>query len=179
MKKLNLVLILLLIFVGVAFASDVDVQKHPSCIYCGMDRGKFAHSRMLIGYDDGTSMGACSLHCAAVDLANRFAPEHLEIMTARPREVAAGVRHAGSIFLGAWSMEALGDYAAGPNHTLPTAGTARFSSPLGVMDFMKFTNIIECSRPASVRLAPVVELLARAEGFHGHAASAALRRDAR
>ena len=76
-------------------------------------------------------------------------------------------------------MEALGDYAAGPNHTLPTSGTARFSSPLGVYDFMKFSNILQFSKSASKRLAPVVELLAIAEGFHGHASSAALRRTKR
>ncbi len=112
-------------------------------------------------------------------LVNRFAPEHLEVMMARPRMFADRVRHAGSIFLGPWSTEALGDYAAGPNHTLPTSGTARFSSPLGVLDFLRFTNVIEVSRKASVRLAPVVELLAEAEGFAGHAASAAIRRKAR
>jgi len=116
---------------------------------------------------------------AAAELVNRFAPEHLELMVAKPREFAAKVRHAGAIFVGPWASEALGDYAAGPNHTLPTSGSARFSSPLSVLDFLKFTNIIEYDRRASVELAPVVELLAAAEGFYGHAASAAIRRTAR
>ncbi|MBU5614191.1 nitrous oxide reductase accessory protein NosL [Geomonas azotofigens] len=72
MKKLSFVLILLLNLVGAASASHLDIESHPSCAYCGMDRGKFAHSRVLIEYDDGTSFGACSLHCAAVDLANKI-----------------------------------------------------------------------------------------------------------
>lgn len=112
----------------------------------------------------------------ALSVTNAIAPEHLEVMLKSPRTFVAGVRHAGSVFVGPWSMEALGDYAAGPNHTLPTSGTARFSSPLGVLDFMKFTNIIQANRSASKQLAPVVEMLAGAEGFPGHAASAAIRR---
>ena len=112
----------------------------------------------------------------AQELVNRIAPEHLEVLVRTPASFARGIRHAGSIFLGSWSMEALGDYAAGPNHTLPTSGTARFSSPLGVLDFMKFSNVIHFSRSASRRLAPVVSLLAKAEGFAGHAASAEMRR---
>ncbi|MGA9120370.1 MAG: histidinol dehydrogenase [Bacteroidota bacterium] len=113
----------------------------------------------------------------AEDLVNRIAPEHLEVLVRNPAAFARRIRHAGSIFLGPWSMEALGDYAAGPNHTLPTSGTARFSSPLGVHDFVKFSNLIQFSRPASHKLAPTVELLALAEGFAGHAASAAIRRN--
>ncbi len=112
-------------------------------------------------------------------LVNRLAPEHLEVLVRSAAEFARGIRHAGSIFLGNWTMEALGDYAAGPNHTLPTAGTARFSSPLGVHDFVKFSNVIQFSRNASKHLAPIVELLANAEGFAGHAASARLRRTTR
>jgi histidinol dehydrogenase len=116
-----------------------------------------------------------SLREAAV-MINRIAPEHLEIMVRNPDAFVRRVRHAGSIFVGPWSTEALGDYAAGPNHTLPTSGTARFSSPLGVYDFMKFSNVIRFNRDGAIRLAPVVETLARAEGFYGHAASAAMRK---
>lgn len=112
----------------------------------------------------------------AEELVNRIAPEHLEVLVRKSTTFARSIRHAGSIFLGNWSMEALGDYAAGPNHTLPTSGTARFSSPLGVHDFMKFSNVITFSRSASVRLAPIVALLAEAEGLSGHAASAMARR---
>jgi len=112
----------------------------------------------------------------AVDLVNDLAPEHLEVVVRRPQDIVRQVRHAGSIFVGHWSAEALGDYVAGPNHTLPTLGTARFSSPLGVQDFMKFTNIIEFSGAGMARIAPVAEELAVAEGLFGHAASVRLRR---
>jgi len=112
----------------------------------------------------------------AAELVNQLAPEHLEVLLRKPEAFAAKVKHAGSIFLGSWSTEALGDYAAGPNHTLPTSGTARFSSPLGVLDFVKFTNIITFSRNEFERLADCVETLAKVEGLHGHAASVAIRR---
>ena len=114
---------------------------------------------------------------AALNLANSLAPEHLEVMVRRPREFARRVRHAGSVFVGNWSAEVLGDYVAGPNHTLPTAGTARFSSPLGVHDFMKFTNIIEFTRSGMRRVARQAEILAEAEGLFGHAASVRVRRE--
>lgn len=114
----------------------------------------------------------------AVDLANSIAPEHCEIMTREPRRVARGLRHAGAIFLGRWATEALGDYVAGPNHTLPTSGTARFSSALGVHDFIAFSNVIDCTREGFRKLAPHGEALAAAEGLHGHAASMAVRRRA-
>jgi histidinol dehydrogenase len=113
---------------------------------------------------------------AAADAVNDIAPEHLEVMTAAPRKFAAMIDHAGSIFLGPWSTEALGDYVAGPNHTLPTSGSSRFSSPLGVADFLKFTNIIEVSLKGFRKLAPAAEVLAKAEGLFGHAASVSLRR---
>lgn len=111
----------------------------------------------------------------AVAVADRIAPEHLELMVADPRTLAARVRHAGAIFLGAHSAEALGDYCAGPNHVLPTAGTARFSSPLGVYDFQKRTSIIMCSPPGAARLAATASVLARAERLTAHARSAELR----
>jgi histidinol dehydrogenase len=115
----------------------------------------------------------------AVDLANTIAPEHLEIMTRNPRRTARDIRHAGAIFVGKWATEALGDYVAGPNHTLPTSGTARFSSALSVTDFLTFSNVIECSRKHFMKLAPYGETLAAAEGLAGHAASMAIRRRAR
>ncbi len=115
----------------------------------------------------------------AVTIVNTIAPEHLEIMTRNPRRVARRVRHAGAIFLGRWTTESLGDYIAGPNHTLPTSGTARFSSALSVYDFLKFTNIIECNRKRFLKLAPHGETLATAEGLYGHAASMAIRRKSR
>jgi histidinol dehydrogenase len=115
----------------------------------------------------------------AADVVNALAPEHLEVMTRSPATFARRIRHAGSIFLGPWSAEALGDYIAGPNHTLPTVGTARFSSPLGVMDFMKFSNVITLTRSRVRAVAPHVEALAEAEGLYGHAASVRIRREAK
>jgi histidinol dehydrogenase len=113
---------------------------------------------------------------AALELVNELAPEHLEVILRRPHEAVRRVRHAGSIFVGHWSAEALGDYIAGPNHTLPTVGTARFSSPLGVLDFLKFTNVIEYSKEGMRRVALHAEALAEAEGLFGHAASVRMRR---
>jgi histidinol dehydrogenase len=111
----------------------------------------------------------------AVDVANGIAPEHLQLAVAAPRALLSRVRHAGAIFLGGHSPEAFGDYCAGPNHVLPTARTARFSSPLGVYDFQKRSSIIECSPGAAARLAPTASVLARAEGLTAHARSAEAR----
>jgi histidinol dehydrogenase len=111
----------------------------------------------------------------ACAISDRIAPEHLELAVERPRRWLSRLRHAGAIFLGRWSSEALGDYCAGPNHVLPTAGTARFSSPLGVYDFQKRTSLIEASRRGARRLARVAAVLARAEGLEAHARSAEAR----
>jgi histidinol dehydrogenase len=113
----------------------------------------------------------------SADIVNALAPEHLELMVKNPRSYARHVVNAGSIFLGSWSTEALGDYVAGPNHTLPTSGSARFSSPLGVADFMKFSNVIDVSRSALRRLAPHVRELARAEGLFAHEKSVMMREE--
>jgi len=113
----------------------------------------------------------------AVDIANAFAPEHLEVLVRNPSRVVRRITNAGAIFVGEWSTEALGDYMAGPNHTLPTSGTARFSSALSVFDFMKFTNIIECTKQRFLELAPHIEVLAGVEGLAGHAASVRIRRE--
>ena len=111
----------------------------------------------------------------AVALANRIAPEHLELSVGDPEAMAAQIRHAGAIFLGRYTPEAFGDYCAGPNHVLPTAGTARFSSPLGVYDFQKRTTLLGCSPAGAARLAPIAATLARGEQLPAHAASAAAR----
>lgn len=111
----------------------------------------------------------------AVDLVNRIAPEHLELLVSQPKELLANIRHAGAIFMGRYTTEVLGDYCAGPNHTLPTSGTARFSSPLGVYDFQKRTSLIHCSETAATELGRVASVLARAEGLTAHARSAEYR----
>ncbi len=113
----------------------------------------------------------------AVDLANRIAPEHLELAIEEPETVAPRIRHAGAIFLGRHTPEALGDYCAGPNHVLPTSRTARFSSPLGVYDFQKRTSLLGCTPAGAARLAPTAAALARGERLPAHAVSAEARSD--
>ena len=111
----------------------------------------------------------------ACAIANRIAPEHLELAVADPQAWLACLENAGAIFLGRWSSEAIGDYCAGPNHVLPTSGSARFSSPLGVYDFQKRTSIIEVSQSAAARLGRVAATLADAEGLPAHARAARMR----
>jgi histidinol dehydrogenase len=111
----------------------------------------------------------------AAELANDFAPEHLELAVAEPWELLPQIRHAGAIFLGHHTPEALGDYLAGPNHTLPTGGAARYSSALGVETFLKSTSIVSASLAALHQLGEAVVVLAETEGLHSHAASVRLR----
>jgi len=111
----------------------------------------------------------------ACALANRIAPEHLELSVAEPEALLPKLKNAGAIFLGRWSSEAVGDYCAGPNHVLPTAGTARFSSPLGVYDFQKRSSLISVSRDGAAALGRVAATLAEGEGLVAHARSAAAR----
>ncbi|MCJ2045796.1 histidinol dehydrogenase [Methylobacterium sp. J-078] len=111
----------------------------------------------------------------AVPLVDRLAPEHLEIETADAEALAAKVRNAGAIFLGSHTPEAIGDYVGGPNHVLPTARSARFSSGLGVLDFMKRTTILRCDPAALRALGPSAIALGRSEGLEGHARSVAIR----
>ncbi|HSE93891.1 MAG TPA: histidinol dehydrogenase [Methylomirabilota bacterium] len=111
----------------------------------------------------------------AVELANRLAPEHLELYVSAPRALLARVRHAGAVFVGGLTPEVVGDYVAGPSHVLPTAGTARFSSPLGVEDFVKRTSVIEYSTAGLRAALPHLSVLAEVEGLHGHRAAAGVR----
>jgi histidinol dehydrogenase len=111
----------------------------------------------------------------AIDVANRIAPEHLELSVADPDAWLPQIRHAGAIFMGRYTAEALGDYCAGPNHVLPTSGTARFSSPLGVYDFQKRSSIIHCSAEGASVLGKSASVLARGESLTAHARSAEYR----
>lgn len=104
----------------------------------------------------------------AAEIANRIAPEHLEIMTANPKKILSMIKNAGAVFLGEWTPEALGDYSAGPNHTLPTGGTARFSSPLGTYDFVKRSSILSFTKAGFLELAETVKTIADAEGLEAH-----------
>ena len=112
----------------------------------------------------------------AAAVANRIAPEHLELSVADPEALAMKIRNAGAIFMGRHTAEALGDYCAGPNHVLPTSSTARFSSPLGVYDFQKRSSLIFCSPAGAGTLAQTASVLARGEGLTAHARSAEYRR---
>ncbi|MEP6965142.1 MAG: histidinol dehydrogenase [Polaromonas sp.] len=124
------------------------------------DRGALIHTRSME---------------EACELANRIAPEHLEVSSREPQRWEPLLRHAGAIFLGAYTSESLGDYCAGPNHVLPTSGTARFSSPLGVYDFQKRSSLIEVSEAGAQVLGPIAAELAYGEGLQAHARAAEMR----
>ena len=124
------------------------------------DRGALIHTRSME---------------EACDISNRIAPEHLEVSSRDPHRWEPLLKHAGAIFLGAFTSESLGDYCAGPNHVLPTSGTARFSSPLGVYDFQKRSSIIEVSEAGAQVLGPIAAELAYGEGLQGHARAAEMR----
>ena len=119
------------------------------------------------------------IHTRSMDeacaISNRIAPEHLEVSSADPQRWEPLLRHAGAIFLGAYTSESLGDYCAGPNHVLPTSGTARFSSPLGVYDFQKRSSLIEVSEQGAQSLGRIASVLAHGEGLQAHARAAELR----
>ena len=124
------------------------------------DRGALIHTRSM--------EEACTI-------SNRIAPEHLEVSSQDPHRWEPLLKHAGAIFLGAFTSESLGDYCAGPNHVLPTSGTARFSSPLGVYDFQKRSSLIEVSEAGAQVLGPIAAELAYGEGLQGHARAAEMR----
>ncbi len=111
----------------------------------------------------------------AQEVANRIAPEHLELSVAEPERLAEGIRHAGAVFFGRHTAEAVGDYCAGPNHTLPTARTARFASPLGAYEFQKRSTVLHCSPAGAATLGATASVLARGEGLTAHARSAEYR----
>jgi histidinol dehydrogenase len=119
------------------------------------------------------------IHTRSMDeacaISNRIAPEHLEVSSAAPERWEPLLRHAGAIFLGAYTSESLGDYCAGPNHVLPTSGTARFSSPLGVYDFQKRSSLIQVSERGAATLGPIAAELAYGEGLQAHARAAEMR----
>ena len=105
----------------------------------------------------------------AIKLSNLYAPEHLELAFKSAENYLDKIENAGCVFIGKYSTEPIGDYIAGPNHSLPTGGTARFSSPLNILDFMKIIDVVKIDREAMQRLGPPAMLMARAEGLEGHA----------
>jgi histidinol dehydrogenase len=153
------------------FEQAKELQASIDRLLPGMPRSSIIEKSLS---DNGAIIIASKDRFAA--LCNQIAAEHLELMTEDAAELAEKVHNAGAIFIGPHSAESLGDYCAGPNHVLPTSGTARFSSPLGVYDFQKRTSIIECSAKGSAQLAPIAEILARSEHLEAHAQSAGLRK---
>src|SRR5450631_1417673 len=141
----------------------------------GLPRKKIAHASWR---DFGAIILVADLQ-ESIALANRLAPEHLEIMTDDPDALGDRIRNAGAIFLGAYTPEAIGDYVGGSNHVLPTARSARFSSGLSVLDFLKRTSILKCGADSLERLGPAAITLGQAEGLDAHARSVALRIDQR
>ncbi len=148
---------------AVAQAMSEQVETHPRA---DIIRKSLADRGALILVDNEQQ---------ALDLINQIAPEHLELSVSDPESWLPGIRHAGAIFMGAYSAESLGDYCAGPNHVLPTSGSARFSSPLGVYDFQKRSSIIFASAQGANKLGKVAAELARGEGLEAHARSALCR----
>ena len=154
---------------SMALAEAVQAQieeQLPRLIRCEIARASIENNGKIIVADDLS---------AVIDIANEIAPEHLELCVAQPFDYLGAIRHAGSVFLGRNCPEALGDYLAGANHTLPTSGTARFSSPLSVDDFVKKSQFIYYTFNALSQVAEDVALFARQEGLTGHARSALIR----
>ena len=152
-----------------AFLDRVEIEIQE--LIAGMPRRKIITASLRAR---GALIHTRSL-AEACDISNRIAPEHLELSVAKPQSLLPKLRHAGAIFLGRWSSEAIGDYCAGPNHVLPTSGTARFSSPLGVYDFQKRSSLIGVSRKGARALGRLASTLARGEGLFAHARSADMR----
>lgn len=160
---------------AILITDDADfadkVVKSVERILPGLDRAAVAGP----SWRDHGAVISVANWAEGAELANRIAAEHLEIMTEDPARLAAMIRHAGAIFLGRWTPEAIGDYVAGPNHVLPTARTARFSSGLGVLDFMKRTTTVQCDAAALAEIGPSAVVLAKAEGLKAHGLSISRR----
>ena len=163
-------------------AAQAILMTDDAAFAAAVERAVEAHLKVLpraaIARQSWADHGAIVLLASlddAIPLIDRIAPEHLELAVAAPRAMAYRVRNAGAIFLGRFAPEAVGDYLAGPNHVLPTARSARFSSGLGVLDFLKRTSMIDCDAGALAAVGPAAMTLARAEGLDAHALSLAIR----
>jgi histidinol dehydrogenase len=150
-----------------------QVQKQMELFLKDLDRAKII-TQSINSF--GAFIQVKDLEEAAV-LSNRIAPEHLELCVAEPEQLLKKIRNAGAVFLGHYTPEVFGDYCAGSNHVLPTAGTARFSSPLGVYDFQKRTSVVNCSKQGANKLSKVASTLAYSEGLTAHAKSAEYRKN--
>lgn len=150
---------------AVQTAVEYQLQNHPRKL---LTEKSIAHYGLIVVVEDLATAAA---------LSNQFAPEHLEIETADPWGLIDKIRHAGAIFLGGSTPEAVGDYLAGPNHTLPTSGAARYASALGVETFMKHSSLIQYSPAALDRVGNAIQVLTQAEGLFSHGESVRLRQD--
>ena len=156
---------------GFAAAVEAAIERHLAYLpRAGIARASWQANGAVVIVADWSEAPA---------LIDRIAPEHLELALDDADAVAAQVRHAGAIFLGRWTPEAVGDYIAGPNHVLPTARSARFASGLGVLDFLKRTSLVRCDAAGLAALAPAAIRLAEAEGLEAHALSLSIRLDRR
>lgn len=160
---------------AILISEDVDfldrVQSSIDRLLPTLDREVIAKQSL----EERGALIAVADRAQALSLINQIAPEHLELSVDQPELLLPEIRHAGAIFMGRYTAEALGDYCAGPNHVLPTSGTARFSSPLGVYDFQKRSSIIHCSRAGASTLGKIASPLARGESLEAHARSAEYR----
>ena len=154
---------------GFAEAVAASAERHLA----SLPRGVIARK----SWDDHGAIIVVGSLTEAVPLVDRLAPEHLELACADPDDIAAQVRNAGAIFLGRFTPEALGDYVAGPNHVLPTSRSARFSSGLGVLDFLKRTSFVGCDAASLAAIGPAAAILAELEGLDAHALSVKIRLD--
>lgn len=163
---------------AILISDDADylkaVEQSINNLLPGMERAEIIKASLSTR---GALIKVASLKQAA-DIANIIAPEHLELSVENPEALSERIRHAGAIFMGRYTPEALGDYCAGPNHVLPTSGTARFSSPLGVYDFQKRSSLINCSQVGADTLGKTASILARGESLTAHARSAEYRMEA-
>ncbi len=148
-----------------------QVEQSINKLIDGMERADI----IRVSLSERSALIAVTDMNEAVEVANHIAPEHLELSVEDPQGMAGQIRHAGAIFMGRYTAEALGDYCAGPNHVLPTSRTARFSSPLGVYDFQKRSSIIMCSADSASTLGKTASVLARGESLTAHARSAEYR----
>ena len=163
---------------AILISDDADylkaVEQSINNLLPGMERAGIIKASLSTR---GALIKVASLRQAA-DIANVIAPEHLELSVENPEVLSEHIHHAGAIFMGRYTPEALGDYCAGPNHVLPTSGTARFSSPLGVYDFQKRSSLINCSQIGADTLGKTASILARGESLTAHARSAEYRMEA-
>ncbi len=148
-----------------------QVEQSIAKLIDGMERADIIRASL----SDRSALIAVADMDEAIEVANHIAPEHLELSVEDPQSMARQIRHAGAIFMGRYTAEAVGDYCAGPNHVLPTSRTARFSSPLGVYDFQKRSSIIMCSADSASVLGKTASVLARGESLTAHARSAEYR----